>query len=50
MCRVELFVVKDFLTKQSETEDWLDKEGRSLIFSIERVDYDLFLQKKSCIV
>ena len=47
MCRVELFMVKkDFLTKQSEAENWLDEERRSLNYTLERVDHELNLTKE----
>ena len=47
MCRVELFMVeKDFLTKQSETDKWLEEERSSLDYKLERVDHKLKLTKE----
>ena len=47
MCRVELFMVKgEFLTKQSETDEWLEEERRSLNYTLERVEHELKITKE----
>ena len=47
LCRVELFMVKkDFLTKQSETDNWLEEERRSLNYTLEKVEHELKITKE----
>ena len=47
MCRVELFMVrKEFLTKQSETDKWLEEDRRSLNYTLEKVEHELKITKE----
>ena len=47
MCRVELFMVrKEFLTKQSETDKWLEEERMSIDYRLEKVEHELKITKE----
>ena len=47
MCRVELFMVKkEFITKQSETNKWLEEERRSLNYTLQKVEHELKITKE----
>ena len=47
MCRVEFFMVKkDFLMKQSETDNWLEEERRSLNYTLEKNEHELKIRKE----
>ena len=47
MCTVEIFMVrKEFLTKQSETEKWLEDDRRSIDYRLERIEHELKITKE----
>ena len=39
-------VKKDFLTKQSKTDKWLDEERRSLNYPLKKVEHELKITKE----
>ena len=39
-------VKKDFLTKQSETDKWLEEERRSIDYRLEKVEHELKITKE----